>query len=102
MPAQLTLEEVRHVARLARLHLDDEQLEAYRVQLATIIEHFDTIAALDVTGIEPMAHPSDLVNRLGDDVPSPPMPIEQLLANAPDAEPPYLAVPKVLAHDSGG
>ncbi|MHC5024230.1 MAG: Asp-tRNA(Asn)/Glu-tRNA(Gln) amidotransferase subunit GatC [Planctomycetota bacterium] len=102
MPPSLTLDEVRHVARLARLRLSDDQLEAYRGQLATVLEHLRTIADLDVADVEPLAHPADLTNRLREDESGPALPVEALLRNAPAAENDYLAVPKVLAPDGGG
>ncbi len=100
MPQRLTLEEVFHVARLARLRLDDEQAELYRGQLSSVLEHVAKLGELDVEGVEPMAHPSDLVNRLDDDVPAPSMPAGPLLAVAPAVEGPFIAVPKVLADDA--
>lgn len=96
MPEPLSLDEVRHVARLARLRLDDDHLQAYRRQLSSVLDHIARLTELDTAGVEPMAHPTGLVNRLDEDVPAAPMPIEPLLANAPAVEGRYLAVPKVL------
>ncbi len=98
-PNPLSLEEVRHVAKLARLRLTDSQLELYRNQLAAVLDHIAKLNELDVTGVEPMVHPTEITNRLGDDLPEPSMPIDQLLRNAPAVEGSYLAVPKVLADE---
>jgi aspartyl-tRNA(Asn)/glutamyl-tRNA(Gln) amidotransferase subunit C len=92
---------VRHIAKLSRLSLADEEIDRYRAQLVAILGHISKLDAIDVTDIEPMAHPLPLVNRLGEDIEAPPMPIEGLLRNAPAVEGRYLAVPKVLA-DAGG
>jgi aspartyl-tRNA(Asn)/glutamyl-tRNA(Gln) amidotransferase subunit C len=100
MPEPLSLDQVRHVARLARLRLSDAELETYRAQLAEVIAHLDTIAELDVEGIEPMAHPLDVTNRLDDDEPRPTMPLDDLHRNAPAVEDRYLAVPKVLGDEA--
>jgi aspartyl-tRNA(Asn)/glutamyl-tRNA(Gln) amidotransferase subunit C len=100
MPEPLTLNEVRHVAKLARLRLTDAELEEYRVQLSSTLDHIALLNELDVEDVEPMARPSDAVNRLDDDVVKPSMPVEQLLANAPAVEDKLIAVPKVL--DDGG
>jgi aspartyl/glutamyl-tRNA(Asn/Gln) amidotransferase C subunit len=102
MPEPLSLEEVRHVARLARLRLDDEHLETYRSQLATVLDHISMLERLDVEGVEPMAHPLDVTNRLDADEVAPSMPVSDLLANAPSVESDFLAVPKVLADGGGG
>lgn len=96
MTEPLGIEEVRHVAKLARLRLDDEQLARYRSQLASVLEHIAKLNELNVEGVEPMAHPSDVTNRLAEDEVAPPMPVEVLLANAPATQDHFLAVPKVL------
>ena len=96
----LTLEEVRHVAKLARLRLSEAQLEQYRTQLAAVLDHINKLSELVVEGVEPMAHPTEIVNRMDEDDVAPPMALEGLLRNAPAAEGRYLAVPKVLANES--
>ena len=96
MPEPLSLDQVRHVAKLARLRLSVEQLERYRGQLSAVLEYVAKISELDVNGIEPMAHPTDISNRLDADVPEPPMEVEKLLAIAPQVEERFIAVPKVL------
>ena len=96
MTQRLTLDEVRHVAELARLKLSQEQLQQYSRELSTILEHITKLTELDVEGVEPMAQPHDLTNRLDDDEEAAPMPVDQLLAMAPAIHAQYLAVPKVL------
>ena len=96
MAGQLSLAEVEHIAALARLRLDREQLERYRAELSSVLDHIAKISELDVEGVEPMARPLELTNRLDDDVVADPMPLEQLLANAPATKGRFLAVPKVL------
>lgn len=101
MPEPLTRQAVEHVAKLARLSLDETRIEHYRRQLSTVLKHIAMLEQLDVEGVEPMAHPMDVTNRLAEDEPGPPMGIDALLDNAPACEGRYLAVPKVL-EDSGG
>ncbi len=102
MPEPLSINEVRHVAKLARLSLTDEQIDEYRSQLSTILEHIAMLEELDLEGVEPMAHPLDVTNRLDEDEVGPSLPIEALLANAPAMEDRFLAVPKVLGGQEGG
>jgi aspartyl-tRNA(Asn)/glutamyl-tRNA(Gln) amidotransferase subunit C len=99
MPEPLSLEEVRHVARLARLALPRDRLEAYRSQLTGVLDHIALLERLDIDGVEPMAHPRDLVNRLAEDVVGPALPIDALRTNAPAMEDRFLAVPKVLEEE---
>ena len=92
----LDLDEVRHVARLARLRLSDQELQLFRAQLSSVLDHIAKIRELDVEGVQPMAHPSDLTNRLDDDVVDEAMPRDVLLALAPEVQDSFLSVPKVL------
>ena len=96
-PVQLTAAQVAHVAKLARLEVPAGRAEEYRTQLAAVLGHIAKLDALDLQGVEPMAHPFETSNRLADDVPVDGLSIEQVLMNAPAVEGRFLAVPKVLA-----
>lgn len=97
----LTDADIRKVAKLSRLQIDDAQVGAVRAQLSSILGHIAKLQALPTEGVEPMAHPMKIVNRLGADEPKACMPVEELLKNAPAVEDRFLAVPKVLG-DGGG
>jgi aspartyl-tRNA(Asn)/glutamyl-tRNA(Gln) amidotransferase subunit C len=101
MPEPLTLDEVRHVAKLSRLRLGDEQLREYQHQLSSILSYMDLLSRLDVSAVQPMAHPTELTNRLADDVPGAALTVGQVLANAPVTEDAFIAVPKVLGEGGG-
>ena len=49
--------DIAHVARLARMGLDDDLLDAYGAQLEVILEHAAKVQSLDTEGVEPTAHP---------------------------------------------
>ena len=98
---ELTSKEVQHVAKLSRLAIDSACVESMRSELTRILSHIAKLQALDTDGVEPMAHPMRLTNRLAADVPVDGMSIEEFLMNAPATEGRFLAVPKVLA-DGGG
>jgi aspartyl-tRNA(Asn)/glutamyl-tRNA(Gln) amidotransferase subunit C len=87
--------DVLHVARLARLELSNEEVERLREQLSAILEAVGKVSQLDLSNIEPTAHPLDLVNVLADDVPRPCLTVEEALANAPDPEDGFFGVPAV-------
>jgi aspartyl-tRNA(Asn)/glutamyl-tRNA(Gln) amidotransferase subunit C len=63
----LTDQEVRHIAKLARIELADDQIERTREQLGSMLGLIEQLQAIDTTGVEPMAHATDLVLRLRDD-----------------------------------
>lgn len=96
----LSPDQVRQIARLARLSLSDAQVAAYQTQLSSILAHMDTLRKLDLAGVEPLTHIAESVNRLDDDVPGPTLPNEVLMKMAAAAMPPFVKVPKVL--DEGG
>ena len=96
MAQRLTIDEVRHVAKLARLRLTDQQLSRYRDQLSTILDHIAKISELDVENVEPLTHPSDLTTRLDEDKVGPSLPVEKVLGLAPSTELGFFSVPKVL------
>jgi aspartyl-tRNA(Asn)/glutamyl-tRNA(Gln) amidotransferase subunit C len=92
----LSREDVQHVARLARLHLSDEELERMREQLDAILAYIDKLAELDVEGVEPTAHAVPLVNVMRDDAVAPCLPQEASLANAPDRAGEFFRVPRII------
>ena len=96
---EITPEQVRHVAKLARLHLDEPQLQRLEGQLESILEYVAKLREVDVTGVEPLAHALPLTNVLRDDVVEPSLPLEKVLQNAPESDGPFFKVPKVIGGD---
>ncbi len=82
----LTLQDVEHVARLARLRLSPAELEKMRDQLSNILDHFQMLQQIDVSTVPPTAQVTDLVNVLREDEIRPSLPREQALANAPEQQ----------------
>jgi aspartyl-tRNA(Asn)/glutamyl-tRNA(Gln) amidotransferase subunit C len=89
----ITRDEVLHVARLARLELTEDEIERFTAQLSAILEAVAKVSELDLSGVEPTAHPLDVVNVWAEDEPRPSIPVEDALANAPDHENGFLKVP---------
>ena len=85
--------EVLHVARLARLALTDDEIERLTGELDAILEAVGIVSELDLAEVEPTSHPLDLVNVWADDEPRPSLPLEDVLANAPEAEDGLFRVP---------
>jgi aspartyl-tRNA(Asn)/glutamyl-tRNA(Gln) amidotransferase subunit C len=78
-------DQVLHVARLARLHLSEEELERMPDELSKILDHVERMDELDLEGVEPTSHVVELQNVLREDVPRPSLPRERALEGAPDA-----------------
>ena len=89
----ISRDQVLHVAKLARLDLRDEEVERFREQLNAILEAVGKVAELDLSDVEPTAHPLDLVNAWADDEPRPSLSVEEALANAPDRDGDLFRVP---------
>ncbi len=77
-------EQVLHVAKLARLRLDEDEVETMAGELSGILEHVDRIADLDLEGVEPTSHVVHLENVLRADEPWTSLPPEVALASAPE------------------
>jgi aspartyl-tRNA(Asn)/glutamyl-tRNA(Gln) amidotransferase subunit C len=96
---RISIDQVRHVARLSRLALGEEQLRKFTSQLESILEYVAKISQVDVSGVEPMAHALPLHNVFREDVAEPALPLEEVLKNAPETDGPFFKVPKVIGGD---
>ena len=92
----LGLDDVRRVAQLARLRLDDEQAASMAAELNAILALIGEMQAVDTDGVEPMSHPRDVAQRLRPDAVTEPDRREALLALAPQTEAGLYLVPKVI------
>jgi aspartyl-tRNA(Asn)/glutamyl-tRNA(Gln) amidotransferase subunit C len=79
-------EQALHVARLARLRLEEDEIERMTGELSTILDHIEKIGELDLDGVEPTSHVVELENVLRPDEPRPSLPREDALAQAPDTD----------------
>lgn len=98
--SRITREEVEHVARLARLALDDRELETMRAQLDAILAFMNELDAVDVADVPPTAHAIPMEAPLREDVARPGLAHGEALAAAPEPEAGGFAVPRVLEGDS--
>ena len=92
----LTIQQVEHIARLARLELTDEQKEHYRGQLSTILGHIAKLQELDTRGIPPTVSGSLSEMPLRTDEARPGLATDALLANAPETDEGQFKVPPVF------
>lgn len=79
-------EQVLHVARLARLRLDEKEVETMTGELSNVLDHIEKISELDLDDVEPTSHVVELENVLRDDTPRPSLPREKALEQAPDSD----------------
>jgi aspartyl-tRNA(Asn)/glutamyl-tRNA(Gln) amidotransferase subunit C len=93
---RITLGEVEHVARLARLALSPEEKERMRQELDGILAYIDKLRALDTERVEPTSHAVPMTNVMREDAPRPSLPRADMLANAPDPSGDFFRVPKII------
>lgn len=92
----LTLEQVRHVAQLARLALTEEEERLYQAQLSKILEAVALLSTVDTQAVEPTSHVSFAESPLREDVVQPALGVDKALANAPAKVGTSFSVPKVI------
>ena len=92
----LTLDEVRKVARLARLELAEADLVRMQQQLSAILDYVAQLQQLDTEGVEPLAHPLPVQNVFRPDEPAPSLTPDEALRNAPVRHGDYFGVPAVF------
>ena len=94
--AAITRADVEHVARLARLGLDDAELERMAAELSHILDAMQALSQLDTSEIAPTAQVIPLRNVMREDAARPSWPVEEILRNAPAARDQQFLVPPVL------
>ena len=92
----VTTEQVRHIARLARIAMSDEEIAALAPELNNILGWVEQLGEVDTEGVEPLTAVIDLKLRLRDDVVNDGDCRDAVLANAPVADHGFFAVPKVI------
>jgi len=99
MSDRITRDEVIHVARLARLELASDEIDAFTEQLARVLEHAADVESLEVDDVPPTSHPLPLVNVYRDDEIFPSIDRSEVLDQAPLAEANMFRVPPVLGEE---
>lgn len=99
--ATLSRADVAHVAHLARLGLAEAELARLESQLNHILDQYAILTRLDTEHIAPTAQTIELENILRDDVVTPSMPVEDVLANAAEHDGAQIIVPGIIGSDAG-
>jgi aspartyl-tRNA(Asn)/glutamyl-tRNA(Gln) amidotransferase subunit C len=89
-------EQVRHIAKLARIAMSDEELDKLLPELNNILGWVEQLGEVNTDGVEPLTAVIDQKLRLRDDVVNDGNIRDQILANAPEAQHGFFAVPKVI------
>jgi len=92
----LEREEVLKLAKLSRLSVSEEEIPALKGHLDKMLNHLETLKALDLSNVEPMTGVENDATILREDVPMQGFSLEQAFANAPAVENDHFAIPKVI------
>lgn len=100
MDQKIDADQVRKVAKLARLALTDAEVEEFTGQLGAILGYVEKMNELDTTGVEPLAHCLPISNVFRADEVRESLGTEKTLANAPDRDGSFFRIPKILEDSS--
>ncbi len=92
----ITKEQVKHVAKLARLKLNEKELENYTKELSSILDYMEKLNELDTSNVEPLTHTVENKNVFREDELGVSVKTEDALKNAPQKNDKYFKVPKVI------
>lgn len=93
---QLTHEDVRRVASLARLKLSDAECAAFMADLTAILDYVEILGEVETSSVEPLVHAVELQNVLRADTLVPSLPRDQALRNAPRSDGQHFLVPSII------
>ncbi len=93
---KITVSEIEHVAQLARLSFDPDEIRDFARQLNDILGYIGKLEELDTSGIRPTTHALELTNAFREDEPRPSLPVDKALSNAPEHENGLFVVPKII------
>lgn len=93
---QMSKIDLKHVARLARLHLTDEELGFFQTQVPQILSFVEKLNDVDVSGVEPTSHPLKIENVFREDTVKPSLDIEEFLKKSPKSRGRFFEVPKII------
>jgi len=100
MSDRITQDQVRHVAKLARLKCSDEEIATFTRQLSDILDYVAQLDQLDTSAVEPLAHCLPVHNVFREDVVQPSLSNDEALASAPVRDGEFFMVPKILGDAS--
>ena len=94
--SKIGLKDVQHIANLARLTFDEQEMESYQYQLSRILDYIEKLNQLDTEGVPPTSHVIPIRNVMKPDEKRDLFQREDIMANAPSTEQGYFEVPKVI------
>ena len=95
----ITIDEVKHIAKLSKLDIPDDQLDYYASEMDKILEYFKTISKVDTSNVDPLTHITDKYNVVREDATDKCIENKEFIDNCPESFGNYIKVPKILDKD---
>ena len=92
----ISKEEVLKIAKLAKLKINDDEIESYTEQMNSILEYISQLNEVNTDDVEPLSHVLDAVNITRDDTIKPSLPRESALENAAENDGEFIKVPEII------
>ncbi|MBF0450694.1 MAG: Asp-tRNA(Asn)/Glu-tRNA(Gln) amidotransferase subunit GatC [Candidatus Magnetomorum sp.] len=92
----ITKEDIQHIAKLARLELEPQEIDDFTCQFGNILSYIERLDQVNTDNILPMSHPIHMVNAFREDSILPSIPTEVALSNAPEKDEHAFIVPKIV------
>lgn len=93
---KISRDEVQYIANLARLRLNETEMERFASQLSNILDYMEKLNELGTDNIEPTSHVIPLKNIMREDIETGSLPLEDTLLNAPDKKGNFFRVPRII------
>ena len=95
----ITTDEVKHIAKLSKLEIPDEELDYYSNEMDKIINYFSRLREIDTSQVEPMTHVSDKKNIVSEDNSEDSLNVSDVIKSSPDTFGNFIKIPKILDQD---
>ena len=96
---KITIDEVKHIAKLSKLDIPNDKLDYYVSELSQILDYFDIISKVDTSNVKPLINISDNINIYRNDKPEKGVDKNKFIKNCPETFGNYIKVPKILDKD---
>jgi aspartyl-tRNA(Asn)/glutamyl-tRNA(Gln) amidotransferase subunit C len=97
----ISRDQVRDVAHLSRLEMQDDELDRFTVQLQAILDYASRLDALDISDVAPTSHVVPVANVLREDKARPSLPVAKALEQAPEPSGDFFTVPRIIDEGEG-
>tara|TARA_B100000401_G_scaffold405312_1_gene320050 strand:- start:312 stop:608 length:297 start_codon:yes stop_codon:yes gene_type:complete len=93
---KITIEEVKHIAKLSKLNIPDNELEYYLSEMDKMINHFNILSKVDTSDVEPMTHVNTMTNVYRQDEPKDSLTTKEALKNSSETFGQFIKIPKII------